>query len=224
MIGEQLKKLRKDFNLTQAELGKVLGVGQRTISAWEVGENEPPASALVTIFKTWGVSPTYFLLGKTDELEYLFGRVRMIAEDENKGKELNELLESFIQKYHFEQLNSIVRSFKIGDLAKQISEAWSGKGERMLIVLYYFIEHLESQELHQKIDKKLFIDILKKFKIPKKIQAKHLFTLSTQDKKNLIDWAENNLDDLDAATLFADVPKTKDFIIKEVNFLNRHLL
>ncbi|WP_193149753.1 helix-turn-helix domain-containing protein [Sulfurimonas sediminis] len=224
MIGEQLKKLRKDFNLTQAQLGKELGVGQRTVSAWEAGVNEPPASVLITIFKTWGVTPTYFLLGKQDELEYLLGRVRIIAEEEHKEKELVKILESFIQKYHFEQLNSIVRSFKIGDLAKQISEAWSGKGERMLIVLYYFIEHLESQEAHQKIDKKLFIDILKKFKIPKKIQVKHLFTLSSKDKKNLIEWAENNLDDLDAATLFADIPKTKNFIQKEVNFLNRHLL
>lgn len=38
---ENLKNLRKSKKLTQGDLAKLLGVDQRTISAWEKGVCEP---------------------------------------------------------------------------------------------------------------------------------------------------------------------------------------
>ncbi|MBD3843640.1 MAG: helix-turn-helix domain-containing protein, partial [Campylobacterales bacterium] len=37
MINEEIKKLRKSLNLSQEDFGSILGVAQRTVSAWEAG-------------------------------------------------------------------------------------------------------------------------------------------------------------------------------------------
>lgn len=40
-FSENLKNLRKSFNMTQGELAKLLNVDQRTVSAWEKKVCEP---------------------------------------------------------------------------------------------------------------------------------------------------------------------------------------
>jgi transcriptional regulator with XRE-family HTH domain len=47
----KLKELRKDKNLTQAELAKLLDVDRSTIAQWERGENMPRAKMLIRLAK-----------------------------------------------------------------------------------------------------------------------------------------------------------------------------
>lgn len=44
---EPIRLLRVKQDMTQADLAKHLGVGQTAVSAWETGDNTPPADALV---------------------------------------------------------------------------------------------------------------------------------------------------------------------------------
>jgi len=222
MINEEMKKLRKSLNLSQEDFGSVLGVAQRTVSAWESGNNEPSVSILILIFKKWGITPSTLILGE-NEIDNLFNKVKIVAANENKEKALVEHLNTFINDYQLQKINSLVRSFKGGSFAKKLGEAWGGDGERMLIVLYYFIEYIETLNLNT-FNKSTLINTLTSFSIPKKIQAKHLFTLKEQDKNNLTEWVDKNLDDLDAGTLLADLPKTKEFIKSELNYINRFLV
>lgn len=46
---ENLKSLRKTKNLTQSQLANILGVDQRTVSAWEKGVAEPSFSILAKL-------------------------------------------------------------------------------------------------------------------------------------------------------------------------------
>ena len=46
---ETLKKLRKSKGLTQAELGKILGVSPSTIGMYEQGRRTPDKDALIAI-------------------------------------------------------------------------------------------------------------------------------------------------------------------------------
>ena len=46
---ENLKNLRRAKGLTQNELAKILGVDQRTVSAWEKGICEPSFSILLKL-------------------------------------------------------------------------------------------------------------------------------------------------------------------------------
>ncbi|MBQ1247345.1 MAG: helix-turn-helix transcriptional regulator, partial [Clostridiales bacterium] len=54
-IGEFLKTLRKDNNLTQEELADKMNVSRRTVSRWETGSNLPDLSILVELADLYDV-------------------------------------------------------------------------------------------------------------------------------------------------------------------------
>lgn len=64
MIGDVIKELRKERNISQALLAKNLGVSQKAIDYWERGVNEPKASYIVKLADFFGVSAD-FLLGRS---------------------------------------------------------------------------------------------------------------------------------------------------------------
>lgn len=55
-IGQFLKELRREKNLTQESLAEVLHVSGRTISRWETGNNMPDISLLVELAEFYQVS------------------------------------------------------------------------------------------------------------------------------------------------------------------------
>lgn len=54
-IAERIKKFRTEKNLSQTELGNLLGVSNRAVSKWEKGEAYPTIDTLVNISKVFGV-------------------------------------------------------------------------------------------------------------------------------------------------------------------------
>ena len=62
---ERLKELRKEKQLSQADLAKELQVSQRSISSWETGFRQPDFETLEQLAKYFGVTTDY-LLGVTD--------------------------------------------------------------------------------------------------------------------------------------------------------------
>ena len=64
-FNERLKELRVEQGLSQIQLGKILGVSQRTISSWEADERRPDFETLEKIAKYFGVTTDY-LLGLND--------------------------------------------------------------------------------------------------------------------------------------------------------------
>ncbi len=63
IIGKRLKELRKstDFDLSQNELGKNLGVCNQTVSFWESGQREPDLDAVVALAMFFNVTSDYLL-------------------------------------------------------------------------------------------------------------------------------------------------------------------
>ncbi len=55
-IGNFLKELRKEKNLTQEQLAEQLGISGRTVSRWETGSNMPDISLLVELAEFYDVS------------------------------------------------------------------------------------------------------------------------------------------------------------------------
>ena len=68
--GIRLKEVRKESNLTQEKLAKVLNIGKGTIADYERGRYLIATPFLYQICKTYHVSADY-LLGKIDEPKYL---------------------------------------------------------------------------------------------------------------------------------------------------------
>ena len=77
LIGQVIKKLRKERNLTQEELAELLNVTSQAISKWENGAGLPDISQIVPIASVFGVS--------TDVLFGTFGT----SEDEEVRKILD---------------------------------------------------------------------------------------------------------------------------------------
>ena len=60
-IGKIIKELRKENNMSQTQLAKVLCTTQDTISLWELGKSMPDANNIVKLAKFFGVSADYLL-------------------------------------------------------------------------------------------------------------------------------------------------------------------
>lgn len=55
-MGSLLAELRKERNLTQAELGEKLGVTNKTISRWETGNYMPSVEMLEELSTMYGMT------------------------------------------------------------------------------------------------------------------------------------------------------------------------
>lgn len=66
ILGERLKELRQNKQLTQEQLAEVSGFAIRTIGSWEAEDRKPTIETLIWLEKFYGVSSDY-ILGLTDD-------------------------------------------------------------------------------------------------------------------------------------------------------------
>lgn len=57
----RIAQLRKEFNLNQKDLSKLLGVAQNTISQWENGNRDPDTNSLIALASFFHVTTDYLL-------------------------------------------------------------------------------------------------------------------------------------------------------------------
>ena len=83
----RISNLRKQANLSQNDLGKIIGVAQNTLSQWGNGLREPDFDSVIKISEYFNVSTDY-LLGKEedmpDELIVLNRIVRKLSKSNRK--------------------------------------------------------------------------------------------------------------------------------------------
>lgn len=63
-IGIFLKKLRKQNDMTQEQLGERIGVTNKTISRWETGNYMPPIECLKLLSELYAISINEIIAGK----------------------------------------------------------------------------------------------------------------------------------------------------------------
>lgn len=70
MIEERIKELRKELNLTQSNLARILGISRSSVNAWEQGVTKPSIKYLIKLAKTFKTSTDYLLgLEETSTLD-----------------------------------------------------------------------------------------------------------------------------------------------------------
>lgn len=62
-IGQRIKYLREQHHLNQTELATILGVSNKSVSAWESNLKEPRMGAIEKMAKYFGVSKTDLIDG-----------------------------------------------------------------------------------------------------------------------------------------------------------------
>lgn len=65
MLGKRIKELRLEKGLTLKQLGKMLNLGESTMSMYESGKRSPDYNTLLKLSEIFNVSTDY-LLGKTE--------------------------------------------------------------------------------------------------------------------------------------------------------------
>ena len=64
-IADRIKSLRNNMELSQEELGKLLGITRSAVNAWEMGTSVPSTHMLIELTRIFRVSSDY-LLGIND--------------------------------------------------------------------------------------------------------------------------------------------------------------
>ncbi|HFK1531040.1 TPA: helix-turn-helix domain-containing protein [Bacillus cereus] len=112
-IGDHIKTLRKERNLTQKELGDEIGVSAQVISNWERGYTSPTPEDIVELAKAFNASTDEVITGHDRETinEYLMNSMeisghlqvfmethgeKMVAQIFNNNLDIEDLLNSSI--------------------------------------------------------------------------------------------------------------------------------
>ena len=74
-IADNIKKLRKRFNLTQNELGEIAGVSGGAVSTWERGTAEPRMGAIQRMSDYFNISKSEIV----DDTESIFGKATGVS-------------------------------------------------------------------------------------------------------------------------------------------------
>lgn len=69
MLGLRIAALRREANLSQAELARRLQISPSAMGMYEQGRREPSAGTLVALARELGVSTDYLLTGSPQEQE-----------------------------------------------------------------------------------------------------------------------------------------------------------
>ncbi len=85
MFNEKLKVVRMQKGLSQAALGKLLGVQAQTISNWENGKSEPNLKTINKLCEALNI-PLYSLISKDVDYQLNYEEAFIV----NKFRELND--------------------------------------------------------------------------------------------------------------------------------------
>ena len=96
-VMELLYELRVDHDLTQAEVGAVLGISQQHYSKYETGEYELPLRHFVSLANYYQVSADY-LIGRHHNLELKEEVLSTPIYPEHQATYLQECLENLAEK------------------------------------------------------------------------------------------------------------------------------
>jgi len=227
-VAEIIEKIKFLKNLkTDKEIASLLGITPNALNNFK-RRNSIGAFFEKIIYTALNLDSSIsldYLVHSTNQsinLDKIFNEAKSIAVILNQEDDLQENLIQYINdKKPLSVVINKIKNIKAKNLFPRLMEAWHGEGERMLIVLYYFIEHLEKQNIDKIQDiKNNFIEALEKFSIPN-INNFHKFIINEKDKHNLIKWADENLDDISCFEIIQLLPSLKTSIKDELNFINK---
>ncbi|MCV3397806.1 helix-turn-helix domain-containing protein [Campylobacter lari] len=202
----------------------MLNTTQRTISLWETGNFEPPLNTILLLCDIFKVTPNDLLLeGCYDDNEYLAHHIVRLTKELNYKTNTKRLFNHILHRLELEKLTSHLQKFKGDSFAKKLTHSWTVKGERILLIFYYFIEYLEKHNINENnVDKNLFLKLLNDFNLSKDNTS---FILKEKDKRNLIEWVEKEMQEFEIKVLVAILKdEIKTLIKKEMSTFHKSLV
>lgn len=90
-LGEKIKKLRKQKNITITDLGRLVDMSKSTVCSWEKGQRRPEYEELQKLAKIFGKSISYFLENENRNIVTIMGRNGTHKKYELSDEQLNAL-------------------------------------------------------------------------------------------------------------------------------------
>lgn len=203
----------------------MLNTTQRTISLWETGNFEPPLNTILLLCDIFKVTPNDLLLEGCydDDNEYLAHHIVRLTKELNYKTNTKRLFNHILHRLELEKLTSHLQKFKGDSFAKKLTHSWTVKGERILLIFYYFIEYLEKHNINENnVDKNLFLKLLNDFNLSKDNTS---FILKEKNKRNLIEWVEKEMQEFEIKVLVAILKdEIKTLIKKEMSTFRKSLV
>ena len=215
------------MGLSQKDFANKLGVSQNAISHYLLGKRNPDINTIQKLIDL-GVSPLFLFSDSKnpfDETYKLFSEANKYLNENNKN-ELILPMNEFIRKYNLINVIKLkIEKLKGQKKKKKIIEEFSNRGERTIKLLYYFIIYIEnSQKDFDFLNiKNSFIAELEKFKLSKKDKIVS-FEIKDEDKKRLIEWIKEELDDPSIFEIISNTSELKVLLLEELNIFNKLLL
>ena len=111
-LGDRIKDLRKQKNLSQSELADKVGISYAQIGRYETKGSQPPAVTLKKIADALGISPDFLIYGTSDEKAKtklndaeLINQFKAIESmDEEDKNVIKKLIDAFITKKQLQKL------------------------------------------------------------------------------------------------------------------------
>ena len=215
------------MGLSQKDFANKLGVSQNAISHYLLGKRNPDINTIQKLIDL-GVSPLFLFSNSKnpfDETYKLFSEANKYLNEDNKN-ELILPMNEFIRKYNLINVIKLkIEKLKGQNFFQKIIEEFSNRGERTIKLLYYFIIYIEnSQKDFDFLNiKNSFIAELEKFKLSKKDKIVS-FEVKDEDKKRLIEWIKEELDDPSIFEIISNTSELKVLLLEELNIFNKLLL
>ena len=215
------------MGLSQKDFANKLGVSQNAISHYLLGKRNPDINTIQKLIDL-GVSPLFLFSDSKnpfDETYKLFSEANKYLNEDNKN-ELISPMNEFIRKYNLiNVIKSKIEKIKGQNFFQKIIQEFSNRGERIIKLLYYFIIYIEeSQKDFDFLNiKNSFIAELEKFKLSKKDKIVS-FEIKDEDKKRLIEWIKEELDDPSIFEIISNTSELKVLLLEELNIFNKLLL
>ena len=215
------------MELSQKDFANKLGVSQNAISHYLLGKRNPDINTIQKLIDL-GVSPLFLFSNSKnpfDETYKLFSEANKYLNEDNKN-ELISPMNEFIRKYNLiNVIKTKIEKIKGQNFFQKIIQEFSNRGERIIKLLYYFIIYIEeSQKDFDFLNiKNSFITELEKFKLSKKDKIVS-FEIKDEDKKRLIEWIKEELDDPSIFEIISNTSELKILLLEELNIFNKLLL
>mgnify|MGYP003472769498 FL=1 len=223
----KIKIIIDKMGLSQKDFANKLGVSQNAISHYLLGKRNPDINTIQKLIDL-GVSPLFLFSNSKnpfDETYKLFSEANKYLNENNKN-ELILPMNEFIRKYNLINVIKLkIEKLKGQNFFQKIIEEFSNRGERTIKLLYYFIIYIEnSQKDFDFLNiKNSFIAELEKFKLSKKDKIVS-FEIKDEDKKRLIEWIKEELDDPSIFEIISNTSELKVLLLEELNIFNKLLL
>lgn len=111
MFSEQLKKLRKRDDMSQAELAEYCGVSQQAVGLWERGKTTPDYETLIKIATRFAVSVDYLLGREQAESYYTDSETATLAQELKDNPDYRALMDA-TRRLKPESVKEIMRFIK----------------------------------------------------------------------------------------------------------------